>query len=140
MFLVVGDGPGRREYERMRDEEGMSEKVIFTGRRRDMGRLYRGSDIFFLPSRGEGLAGVIMEAMAAGLPVVSSRIACTTDLVDDGKTGYLCGMEDAGCYAQRLSALAHDRERRVTMGTAGRRKIEGFTWEHVMERYKGLYG
>jgi len=139
-LILVGDGPNRRDYEKQVERFGLQNKVIFTGWRRDVESFYKSADIFFLPSRGEGLAGVIMEAMSCGLPVVSSGIPCTTDLVKDGKTGFLCDIEDVGCYAEKLGRLIKDKILREQFGKVGLRKIKEFKWGNVIERYKELYG
>ena len=117
-MVLVGDGPEKKKYEKMIKEYGLQDKIIFTGIRKDIKDLCRSSDLLFFPSRGEGLAGVIMEAMSAGLPIVSSRIPCTTDLVKEGENGYLCEIEDVDCYAAHLKKLIRVRSGIFTLDDA----------------------
>lgn len=137
-FILVGDGPNRPFYESEIDKRNLK-NVIVPGWRRDIGRFFKSSDIFFLPSRGEGLAGVIMEAMSCSLPVVSSNIPCTTDLVIDKKTGYLCDIEDVDDYSEKLRKLILNKKMRINMGKAGHEKIKEFSWESALEKYKRIY-
>lgn len=138
-FLLVGNGPYRKKYEKMAKKYKLQNKIIFTGWRKDIAKFYKSADIFFLPSRGEGLPGVVMEAMAAGLPVVSSRIPCTTDLVEDGENGFLCEIEDVRCYAEKIGRVVEDQKLRDKFRKEGLKKIRGFEWRKIIKNYKQIY-
>ena len=138
-FLLVGDGPDKKKYEKEVEKLKLQDKIIFTGWRKDIGRFYKSADIFFLPSRGEGLPGVIMESMACELPIVSSKIPCTTDLVEDGKTGFLCETEDVKCYVEKLERLIENKKLRISFGKKGLSKIQTFNWDNIIKNYKRLY-
>lgn len=138
-MVIVGDGPDRIRYEKEVEKRGLSDKIIFTGKRKDVKDLYRSADIFFFPSRGEGLAGVIMEAMASGLPVVTSNIPCTPDLLSDGKEGYLCEIEDVECYVNRIKELM-DKKRREEKGKKGKESIKKLDWDAIIKKYDEMYG
>ncbi|MBW3018940.1 glycosyltransferase family 4 protein [Candidatus Woesearchaeota archaeon] len=131
-MIIVGDGPQRKEYEKMALRLGLQNKVIFTGFRKDVKNFYRSADIFFFPSRGEGLAGAIMEAMASGLPIVSSRIPCTIDLVKHGENGFLC----TDNYQQQLEYLL---DQRTNMGRTSKNLIERFSWARSLKSFMQLY-
>ncbi len=137
--FIVGDGPKRQEYEQMVNKLGLKDKFIFTGFRKDVFNFYAAADIFFFPSRGEGLPGVVMESMVSKLPVVSSDIPCIPDLVKDGKSGYLCNPEDVECFRKRLEKLLKDDKLRKRFAEEGFKIIKGFDWSRVIKHYTELY-
>jgi len=136
-MVIVGGGPDKAKYEKEAEKRGLLDVIIFTGWRRDIKDFYRCSDLFFFPSRGEGLAGVIMEAMAVGLPVVSTNIPCTTDLIDDGKSGFLCNIEET--CSDKLKLLIKDKALRKKLGDEAIKKISNLNWENTVEKYVGVY-
>jgi glycosyltransferase involved in cell wall biosynthesis len=136
-FVVIGDGPSRRAYERRARERGL--KVRFTGFRRDVHRFYAWADAFFFPSRGEGLAGAIMEAMSHGLPVVANDIPGTRDLIADGTSGFLCP-DESDAYSDRLLAVLRDARLARRLGANARRAIRGkYSWAKNARRFEELY-
>lgn len=139
VFLLAGDGPGRKGFEQRAKELGVDKKVLFLGWRTDVPRLLKASDIVVLPAEGEGLPGLVMEAMAAGVPCVASDIPCIPDLIDDGRSGFLCGKDDISMFAKRIKELAKDDRKRKKMAEEARKKISGFEWKDAIEKYKGLY-
>jgi glycosyltransferase involved in cell wall biosynthesis len=138
-MILVGDGPNRKKFEELSRKQGLSDKVIFAGFRRDVKNFYRSADIFFFPSRGEGLAGSIMEAMASGLPIVSSRIPCTTDLILENQTGFLCGTEDIDAFSTNLRTLIKQKDRRLLFGMRAKKVIKAYEWHDVLQKYLRLY-
>ena len=94
----------------------------------------------FLPSRGEGLPGIVMEAMASELAaVVATDIPCTCDLVDDGKTGFLCPVDDIACFREKIKYLIDNKKLKQEMGKNSLKKIRFFDWHPLKERYLELY-
>ncbi len=138
-MVFVGDGPDRKRYEREVKEKGIDKTIIFTGWRKDVKDIYKSADILFFPSRGEGLAGVIMEAMASKLPTISSKISCTTDLIEDNRSGFLCENENGKEYLEKLKKLITSKDLREKFGKEAEKKIEEFRWKNVIGRYKELY-
>ncbi len=138
-MIFVGGGPEKKEFENLAQKLGLGEKVIFTGVRKDVKDLCRTADIFFLPSRGEGLPGVVMEAMSCSLPLLSSKIPCTTDLVKDTENGYLCEIEDIDCYSQKLKELLQIKELREKMGLKSKELIKNFSWDKSIKRFEEIY-
>ena len=130
-LLLVGDGPKAQHYKEM--AKGLD--VVFLGWRQDVPELLKTADAVFLPSRGEGLPGIVMEGMAAGLPVIASKIPCTTDLVDE-ETGFLC--RDIRCYVKAIEKLK-DKSTAKRMGKAGLEKIQNYDWEKLIPEYRRLY-
>lgn len=114
---------------------GLGHSVIFTGLRSDVPRLLALSDVFCLPSWREGMPRSIIEAMAAGLPVVATDIRGCREEVLEGKTGFLVPVRDSQGLAEALSRLLADSELRRKLGEAGhRRAVEYYSEEKVIER------
>jgi glycosyltransferase EpsD len=137
-LLLVGDGPNKKKYISMAYKLGIQNKVKFLGWRKDIPSILRSSDALFLPSRGEGLPGIVMEAMASGLPVVASNIPCIPDLVEDGKNGVLCKKDDVDYFAYGINNMISDKSL-VKMAEASKLKIKNFGWDLLLPKYRKLY-
>lgn len=110
-------------------------RVFFTGFTEEIPALMNLMDIFTLPSYREGMPRSIIEAMAAGKPVVATNIRGCREEVVDGETGYLVPLKDAATLADRLKRLIEDPELRARQGEAGRKRAEAMFHEHmVIER------
>ena len=97
-------------------------------------------DVFILTSFSEGLSNSIMEAMAAGLPVVATNVGGNPELVIHNETGFLFPSQDASILAQQIIELANNPEKRHKMGLAGRKRMEDFfTLEKIIQNYENLY-
>jgi len=123
-LVVVGDGERRAELEALTADLGIADVVLFTGVRRDVDALLPAFDVLALSSVHEAAPLVVLEAMAAGLPVVSTDCGALRDLVAVGTEGLLVDVGDVAGLAGALAALAEDPERRRTMGAAARRRVE----------------
>jgi len=139
VFLLAGDGPKRKEYEQKVKQLKLENKVIFLGWRTDTPRLYQASDMLVLPAEGEGLPGVVMEAMSYGIPCVASNIPCIPDLIDNGKSGFLCSKDDYEEFAARIKELLHNKDKREKISKEVAKKIGAFEWDKVILRYEELY-
>jgi glycosyltransferase involved in cell wall biosynthesis len=124
-LTLVGGGPERDALEEVARKLGITGDVTFTGGlgHDDVREQYRRTDIFCLPSFAEGQPVVLMEAMAAGLPVVSTRIAGTSELVEDGLSGFLVHPGRADELEDALARLASDADLRRRFGEHGRAKV-----------------
>jgi glycosyltransferase involved in cell wall biosynthesis len=139
-FLVIGDGERRAELERRATRLGLAKQVRFLGWRRDLDRLYADLDIAVLTSRNEGSPVSLIEAMAAGCPVVATRVGGVPDLVEDGLTGLLTPPDDPEALAAALSALFRDPARRRTLGAAGQKRVvSAFAAERLLDDIDRLY-
>jgi glycosyltransferase involved in cell wall biosynthesis len=114
-------------------------RVRFLGYRRDVPQILRESDIATLVSKREGLPKYVMEAMAAGKPVVASNVRGNRDLVTVGQTGLLVEPGDVPGLAKALETLISDRQLRVALGAAGRQKIQAFSLEKVLGEMAAIY-
>lgn len=124
-LTLVGDGPSRAALEVAVDELDLRDRVKLTGAvgQDDIRALYAAADVFCLPSFAEGVPVVLMEAMATGLPVVTTPIAGVPELVD-ASSGVLVAPGRADLLAEAIEVLARDPARRGAMGRAGRAKVE----------------
>ena len=122
---LVGAGPERGRLEEMAQSLGVAERVRFTGAlgQDELPALYERADIFCLASFAEGVPVVLMEAMAHGIPVVSTRIMGIPELVEDGETGLLVAPGRAADLAAAIRRLASDPELSARLGDAGREKV-----------------
>lgn len=106
----------------------------------DMPSLYQNMDILLFPTLREGFGLVVAEAMACGLPVVSTNCSSIPELIDDGKGGYLCAINDHSNMAEKLNILASSPDLRNTMGLYNREKAENvFSLKTMIRKYEELY-
>lgn len=140
-LAVVGEGHwGEPLITKRAEELGIANRVHVLGFRDDVPRVLAGSDLFVLPTPSEGLSIAIMEAMAAGLPVVATAVGGNPELVEPGITGLLVPAGDAGALAAALREIAGDPGRRREMGRAARsRVVLDYTAEKMADRYAALY-
>jgi glycosyltransferase involved in cell wall biosynthesis len=121
---VLGDGPLRGELEAQRHALGLDTAVEFAGEVPDARPHLQDADVFVLSSLSEGMPVSILEAMAAGLPVVASAVDGLEEVVLDGETGFLTPIGDASALATKLGQLVDDPSLRNTFGKAGRHRAE----------------
>jgi glycosyltransferase involved in cell wall biosynthesis len=121
---VFGDGPLRTELEAQKQALGLDAAVEFAGEVPDVRPHLENADVFVLSSLSEGMPVSILEAMAAGLPVVASAVPGLEEVVLDGETGFLATPGDAAALAEKLGELVDDPDRRSSFGAAGRARAE----------------
>jgi glycosyltransferase involved in cell wall biosynthesis len=137
--LVVGDGPERGRLEAQARALGLNERVHFTGTRLDVAALLAAADVYVHPSRLEALPTSILEAMAAGLAVVATRVGGVPEIVQDGQTGLLV---PAGRPLELAAALRTllDPERRIELGRAAREwALNHASLERWLDQLQALY-
>ena len=138
--MVVGEGPERPALETEIARLGLGDRVHLLGFRSDVPDLLAASDLFVLPSLFEGLPLSILEAMAAGKPVVATAIGGNDEAVVDGATGLLVPPGDPQALADAIRALLRDPERRRRLGEAGRRRAEAeFSATAMVRRVAAVY-
>jgi glycosyltransferase involved in cell wall biosynthesis len=139
-LLIIGDGPQRDRLRRFRDQVEIRDKVHFLGHRNDVADLIPHFDALLSTSAYEGQSNAILEAMAAGRPVVATDIPGTRDLVVDGQTGYLVPVGDRTTMAKHLHRLLGDADLARRLGDAGRQRVvDEFSVEKMVARYAALY-
>ena len=138
--IVVGDGPQRPDVESQLHRLGLDQVVDLAGTRDDVGEILAASQIFVLSSRSEGLPISILEAMAAGLPVVASRVGGVAELVVEGETGLLVPPGRPDELAAAIERLLDDAGLRERLGAAGRRRVEtDFGIDSFQAAHRALY-
>jgi colanic acid/amylovoran biosynthesis glycosyltransferase len=122
---IVGGGPDRQALEAEANARGLGDTVIFHGftPQDKLDDLYRGADIFALPSFAEGVPGVLMEAMAMEIPCVSTWITGIPELIRNGVDGFLVAPSDVGAFADAIRKLIEDTGLRLRIGQAGRVQV-----------------
>ena len=139
-LLVIGDGPHRQRLLRFRDQVVIRDKVHFLGHRSDVPRMMPHFDVLWSTSGYEGQSNAIMEAMAAGVPVVATDVPGTRDLVIHETNGYLVGVGDRAAIARHTNRLLDDPELAARLGAAGRERMQSeFGIEKMVERHVALY-
>jgi glycosyltransferase involved in cell wall biosynthesis len=121
---VFGDGPLRSELEAQKQALGLDAAVEFAGEVPDARPHLEDADVFVLSSLSEGMPVSILEAMAAGLPVVASAVPGLEEVVLDGETGFLVPPGDPAALAARLGRLVNEPDLRSSFGAAGRARAE----------------
>jgi glycosyltransferase involved in cell wall biosynthesis len=139
VLLLVGDGPLRESLVAAAQRLGVLDSVRFAGVQPDVTPFYLMADVFVLPSPSEGMSNALLEAMAAGLPVLASDIATNREVVRHGRDGLLVDWADATAAAAVLQLLLADAGLRRTIGRAGRERAASFSIGTVAERYCRLY-
>jgi glycosyltransferase involved in cell wall biosynthesis len=140
VFVLAGEGHEREPLEGLAAQLGIAERVRFLGRREDVPQLLATCDVFALPSLYEGSSLAVLEAMAAGVPVVSSAIGGTDELIEDGESGLLVPPGDADALAAALRWVLGDPELRESLAARARERVErDLTRERMAARMTGVY-
>jgi glycosyltransferase involved in cell wall biosynthesis len=139
-LLVIGDGPHRDRLRKFRDQVRIRDKVHFLGECGDVSRLVPHFDVLWSTGAYEGQANSILEAMAAGVPVVATDIPGTRELVEHETTGYLVPVGDRAEVTRCTNRLLNDAALAGRFGQAGRqRAVHQFSVEKMVQQYVDLY-
>lgn len=138
--LIVGEGPAEADLRAASVRLGIDSRVIFTGVRRDIPDLLSLTDVFVLPSLYEGFGIALLEAMAAGKPVVATTVGGIPEFVASGQSGFLAPPGDAPALARALKQLLDDPEKARSMGRLGRDHVtKHYSIESVVKQHEQLY-
>ena len=138
-LVLVGQDHLSGALQRRAQALGVQFQVHFTGFRDDVPDLLHASDVFCFPSKREGLGFTAIEAMAAGLPLITSDRHGILDYSKDGVTGYTCSPGDVKGFARAMQALAGDDLKRRAMGTHNRTVAEQFALPQVLDQMREIY-
>jgi L-malate glycosyltransferase len=143
-FLIIG-GPGsnvayRSSLETLAQDLRMTGRVIFTGERSDVREILKEVNLAVLPSLSEGLSNALLEAMAAGLPVVATDVGGNPEIVKDGKTGFLVRAGDTEALSNAMIRILESPELRIRFGEEGYRRVEAhFSLASTVRKTEELY-
>ena len=139
-ILIVGQGSLRKELDRLAQALGIAGETVFLGWRKDIEAVLAITDIFVLTSIREGLPNVVLEAMAAGKPVVASGVGGTPEAVVHGVTGFVISPRDAHGFAEAICRLLDDPAEATALGQRGRvRVLEKFTQARMVIETQQIY-
>jgi glycosyltransferase involved in cell wall biosynthesis len=137
---MIGDGPERGQLERRAHELGIMKRTLFLGYQEHVAPYYAALDAMILPSGNEGTPVSAIEALAAGRPVVATRVGGLPDVVREGEDGFLVSRGDVDELADRLERLAADEGLRRRMGEAGRERVlPRYSVERLIDDVDALY-
>lgn len=139
-FVLIGDGPDQLALETLGRQLGLGDHVRFAGNQRDVAQWLGALDVAVLPSDFESLPNALLEAMAAGLPVVATHVGGVPEVVEENVTAFTVAPGDHEAMAQRILTLLSDEGLRRKMGAAGRARIErDFTPARMKASLEALY-
>lgn len=140
-MTVAGSGPLRAELEHLAAELGLTDVVTFTGRvdNAGMAALYQAADVMVNPTLIDNTPNSVLESLACGVPVVSTRVGGVPYIVQDGETALLVPPQDPQAMADAIVRVAQDRVLAAHLRENGLRHVQQFTWTNVKPRLLGVY-
>lgn len=139
-FILVGDGELKQELEALANQLNLGERFRFLGPRNDVEKVLHAMDLFVSASLWEGLPTVIMESMAAGVPVLATDIPGSNDLIDKNETGWLVPLQDSYSMAEKILSIKHtSNSEREKICQAAKEKASIYSIRTVAEKHTHLY-
>ncbi len=138
-YIICGQGQLDGHLKSLSKELGIENQVHLLGFRKDIPEICKISDLFAFPSYREGLSVALMEAMANGLPVVCSNIRGNSDLIEDGKGGYLVECDNVDGYAKCVNKLMIDEGLRSEFGKFNHNRIDSYSLENVLSKLRNIF-
>ncbi len=139
-LMIIGDGKIRNELEKLTKQLDIGNNVIFLGYRSDIPELLSVSDIYVHPSLEEGFPLTIIEAMAAGLPVIATTVGGISELIIDGDNGILIPPGNTQALVDAISDLIEHQEKRSALAETGKQYVESnLTDEIMVNKYREVY-
>jgi len=139
-LLLAGDGPYRPHVLHRIEQHGLAHRIHLLGARHDVPSLLAAADVFAFPSRTEGLPNALLEAMAAGCPIVTTDAPGCRDLIRHNRTGLLVAPHDPAALAQAIRTLLYDKPLARSLARAARAvAVADYSIESMVRRYRALY-
>jgi glycosyltransferase involved in cell wall biosynthesis len=137
---ILGDGPERKKLELLSQQLGINDAVTFHGAVHGVAPYLQRSALFVLPSLSEGMPNVVLEAMACAVPVITTKVGGTVDMIVDGKNGLLVEAGNAEQLTAAMRDVLTDHDLGERLGREARRTIEqNFAMDRVVDQYVKLY-
>ncbi len=139
---IMGDGNAREKLEQLAKNLKLEDKIKFLGRipREETTKYYQEARLFVLPSFNEGMSNAMLEALAVGLPIISTNTGGASELVVDGQNGFIVKFKDSQDIAEKIEELILNEDLRKKMSIASRVLAEKMSWKNVAEEYFEEYG
>ena len=138
-YIICGQGALKISLEKLIKKLGLINQVHLLGFREDVAEIYKAADVFVLPSFREGLSVALMEAMASGLPIICSKIRGNTDLIEEGKGGYLVASNDVDGFADAINRISHNEDIRRIFKCNNTNTIGQYSIDKVQEKMLRIY-
>jgi glycosyltransferase involved in cell wall biosynthesis len=140
-LILVGDGEERRDLEKLTSSLNLADSVTFVGKvpNEKVPQYMAAADIFVLPSLSEGFPMVIVEAMASGLPIVTTNVTGLPEIVHNGENGLLVEPKNSVELAEKILLLLQDDELRGDIAQNNRQRAKDYTWEKVVDNLEEVY-
>lgn len=138
-FLFVGDGKLRAELEALVQSKGLASRFIFAGQRDDVPYLLKLAAVAVLPSFKEGFSNTIIEAMAAGLPVIATNVGGNQEAILEGETGFIISPTDKSGFARAIIRLAQDKKMLQCLSENATRHAQNFSINRMVSETENLY-
>ncbi len=139
-LVLIGDGPDRSLAQETAEQMGIAEDVLFLGKLDSVAELLSRADALLLPSEQESFGLVALEAMACGAPVIGTSGSGLTEVVDDGRTGFLHPVGEIDAMAESALGLLTDSERWARFSAAARRRaVDNFSIDEIVPMYEDYY-
>jgi N-acetyl-alpha-D-glucosaminyl L-malate synthase BshA len=138
-LMMVGDGPEKEGAEKLCEELGISDKVIFFGNSNEINKILCYSDLFLLPSETESFGLAALEAMASGVPVISSNTGGLPEVNREGYSGYLSDVGDVQDMAKKAISILSDDKVLLEFKSNALKVAQEFDIQNVMPMYEELY-
>jgi len=140
MLVVCGDGSIFQELSDFAKANAISARMIFTGFRTDIPDILSALDVFILPSLSEGLGTAVLEAGAAGLPIIASNVGGIPDIIEDGASGILVPPTDVSALAEAIKSVYSNPEKAKLLGMAAQRRVrQHFSEKALVDKNESLY-
>lgn len=141
-LLICGDGGLEIKLKSLAQEIGVKDKILFLGHidQVDLPKYLRAADVYARPSRSEGLGSAFLEAMAAGLPVIGTKVGGIPDFLTDGYNGLFCEVENPSDLAAKINRLLTDDDLRRKLISNGRDLVfKNYDWQGVANQMKSIF-
>jgi glycosyltransferase involved in cell wall biosynthesis len=139
-LTLIGDGPLKGELEAYAKNMKLTDAIQFLGERKDIGELLSVFDLFVLPSLTEGISMTLIEAMAAGVPIVASRVGGTPEIIENNRTGSVIPLDEPSKWVKEIKSIIKDDQKRKDMAETAKYEVKKrFSLNSMVDRYEKVY-